>query len=595
MKRSLIIPYTLLVLFACQAQKVQLAPPLRIPIAPSGTFGEIRSNHYHGGIDLRIGAEEGIGTPVYAPADGHVSRLRISGYDGGKMLYIDHPGGITTVYLHLDSYHGAIADYVRQYQQEHPCYTFDTTLPAGTLPVHKGDVVAHAGNTGMSGGPHLHYEVRDTRTQQSLNPLNHGLSFPDTIPPTLRGIRLIPANDKCRIDNLQQPLQVNLAGHDTIRLQGRCYLAIYASDRSEGSTPNNGWERIDVWVDGRPFFQYRFTRLLPNDSRSLNAQLDYPHYLATHKPYITTRRLPGDPIRPARTYGDGSIGFVETDTMVHRITVAVSDYYGNRTVRCLYLKNCMTPLVPMHQVPRHISYNQRSDTLRWQQPIEVSYGNYQVEMPAGMVYADDLLVTGTLTDRRYISPILTVKPWESPFPPNHTYKIRMAAPVDFDPESMVICSLQQDRPKALPTRVVNRKVLGKEGLWLEADVRCFGQFVVMPDTTAPTVKPLNFADGKQFGNSPLRMRVSDNLSGIRSYRCHVNGEWVLAEFDGKDASLTLQLPPLDQLPSPASVLPVVADIDDSPAPNADNIALLLHVVLTDCCGNVREATYRIMK
>lgn len=111
--------------------------PLKLPAASSGTFAEIRTNHYHGGLDLRIGGDDGIGTPVYAPADGYVSRVRISAYDGGKMLYINHAGYITTVYLHLDGYHGAIADYVQQVQNAEQCYTFDTVVEPGLLPVKK--------------------------------------------------------------------------------------------------------------------------------------------------------------------------------------------------------------------------------------------------------------------------------------------------------------------------------------------------------------------------------------------------------------------------------------------------------------------------
>ena len=175
MKRHM-TSFLLLVILLCnllQAQSFEppkLDLPLRLPAAPSGTFAEIRTNHFHSGIDLRVGGDEGVGTPVYAPADGYVSRLRISAYDGGKMLYINHKGNITTVYLHLDGYHGAIADYVLAYQRAHQCYAFDTVVPEGALPVKRGQLIAYAGNSGMSGGPHLHYEVRNTRTQQSLNP-----------------------------------------------------------------------------------------------------------------------------------------------------------------------------------------------------------------------------------------------------------------------------------------------------------------------------------------------------------------------------------------------------------------------------------------
>ena len=532
----------------------QLASPLHLPLAPSGTFAEVRTNHYHGGLDLRVGGDEGVGTPVYAPADGYVSRLRISAYDGGKMLYINHAGNITTVYLHLDGYNGAIARAVRKIQAGIQGYAFDTTIAEGMLPVHKGDLIAYAGNSGMSGGPHLHFEVRDTRTQQTLNPLRYGLSLSDTIRPTIRGIRLIPV-DKNR------------------PVLGRFYISVYATDMSEGSTLRNGYEHLDIWVDGKHFFQYGVDKIVFVDSRSVNAQLDYDHYLATREPYIITRRLPGDPMRPARTFGDGSIGFIDSDTTLHRITVAVTDYNGNQAVKCIYVRNRFETLVPMHDVPEHPSYHLFSDSLTVRWPLSVSRGDYQIDMPANMLYYDDLLLHGLQKDRRYISPIYTVKPWKSPYPPNRAWQLRVPLVIGYEPTQLVLCTLRDEKLSALPTRVVERRIEGKPGRWLEADVRVFGNFVVASDTSAPYVKPINFKSGGKVTASALRLKMGDNLSGVREYRCFINNEWVLGEFDGKTATLSIAL---DQVSSSVKNLDV-------------------NIFLTDCCGNANEVVYHLKR
>lgn len=550
----------------------QLASPLRLPTAPSGTFAEIRTNHYHGGIDLRVGGDEGVGAPVYAPADGYVSRICISAYSGGKMLYIDHPGGLTTVYMHLDGYNSAIGDFVWGCQQRLQSYTFDTTVAKGRLPVRKGELIAYAGNTGMSGGPHLHYEVRNTVTQHAYNPLNYGLSIDDSMKPTIRGIRLLPVDDKCRIEGSDKPYQ--LEKKDTVTVLGRFYVGVYATDMSRGSTYRNGYERIDIWVDGKPFFQYRVDKIDFDNGRALNAQIDYEHYLATKQGYVVTRRLPGDPIKPARTYGDGSIGFVASDTSAHRITVQVSDFSGNSAVRQFYVRNTVKPLVQMHAVPRHVSLRELSDTFLYQSPFTLIRGDYQIEMPAGMLYYNDRLVHGKRTDRRYISPVVTVKPWRSPYPPHKTFTLRLPLPVGYEPSQLVVCALKNDKPTACPTRLVTRRTEGRTGEWLEADVRDFGLFVVACDTEAPAVRPLNFAEGKKVKESQLRMRISDNLSGIRDYRCFINDEWVLAEFDGKSSTLTVSL--------------------NKPQKITGGRPIRLRVTLTDCCGNVKDVTYRII-
>ena len=570
--------------FSSSAQSLQpprLDNPLHLPPAPSGTFAEIRTNHFHSGIDLRVGGDDGVGTPVYAPADGYVSRIRISAYDGGKMLYINHAGNTTTVYLHLDGYHGDIARYVRRYQEDHQCFTFDTSLSEGLLPVKRGQLIAYAGNSGMSGGPHLHYEVRNTRTQHSYNPLQYGLSIVDVQPPAIRGIRLLPVDKNSRLDGGKKPMQVDLTARPSrlgsaanpIMVIGRFYIGVRASDQSEGSTPNNGFDRIDIWVDGRPFFQYKMDRIVYSETRAINAQLDYDHYLATRQPYILTRRLEGDPVRPARTFGDGSVGFIPSDTSLHRITVAVADFNGNRSVRSFYVRNSLEPLVPMHDIPEHPSYHLFTDSLPFRWPVSVSRGDYQIDMPAGMVYYNDLLVHGLQKDRRYISPIYTVKPWQSPYPPHRTYQLRVPLVVGYEPEQLVLCSLKNDKLSALPSRVVERKVEGKPGRWLEADVRVFGNFVVAADNTPPTVKPLNFKQGGRVNARVLRLKMTDNLSGIRSYRCLVNGEWVLAEFDGKYSLLTIDLNQVDK------------SITD----------LQLRLLVTDCCGNETEQTYQLRR
>lgn len=581
MKHTMTLFLLLLILF-CNILPAQtfepptLSSPLRLPAEPSGTFAEIRTNHYHGGIDLRIGGDQGIGTPVYAPADGYVSRLRISSYDGGKMLYINHKGNVTTVYLHLDGYHGDIAKYVLNHQRTHQCYAFDTTLPEGILPVRQGQVIAYAGNSGMSGGPHLHFEVRNSLTQRSLNPLAYGLSIDDTISPTIKGIRLLPFNKDTRLNHANAPLQIGANGLGTkenpIPVFGRFYIGTYATDRSKGSTMNNGFDRIDIWVDGVPFFQYHMDEINFDDTRSINAQLDWDHYTATRQPYILTRRLCGDPTKPARTYGDGSIGFIDSDTTLHRVTIAVTDFNGNRSTRSIYLRNHFETIVPMHEIPERPPLRLLSDSLHYNQPIQVYRGDYQIEMPAGMTYYDDLLTHGIQNDRRYISPIYTVQPWKSPYPPHRTWTLRVPVVVGYEPEQLVLCRIDKGKTAALSTRLVERHIVGKPGRWLEAKVRHFGNFVVMADTTAPSIKPMNFKDGQRVGRF-LKMKLRDDLSGIQEYRCLINGEWVLAEFDGKSSTLSIDL---TLVPKSAATLD-------------------LRILVTDACKNSRELRYRLRR
>ena len=159
-------------------------------MALAGAFGEIRPNHLHSGIDLRTNQEEGY--PVHAVANGYVSRIRVQAYGFGYALYIDHPNGYTSVYGHLKQYNEKITAWVKQKQYELEQFDVDLFPKPGELPVLKNDIVALTGSSGMSGGPHLHFEIRNTLTEYPINPLLFGYKLPDTIPPRILSLRIIP-------------------------------------------------------------------------------------------------------------------------------------------------------------------------------------------------------------------------------------------------------------------------------------------------------------------------------------------------------------------------------------------------------------------
>ena len=142
--------------------------PLEIPLILSGTFAELRSNHFHSGLDIKTQQQSGL--KVMAAASGFVSRIKVSHFGYGKALYITHPNGYTTVYAHLQNFNPEIDAYIKHRQYKNESYEIELFPKAGELLVNNGDIVAYSGNTGGSGGPHLHFEIRN-KQEHPMNPM----------------------------------------------------------------------------------------------------------------------------------------------------------------------------------------------------------------------------------------------------------------------------------------------------------------------------------------------------------------------------------------------------------------------------------------
>jgi len=181
--------------------------PLDIPLILSGSFGELRSNHFHSGLDIKT--QQRTGLPVYAPADGYVSRIKVGHYGYGKALYIKHPNGYSTVYAHLERYAGKIQDYVKKQQYRKESYEIELFPKADLLPVYKGDLIGYSGNTGSSGGPHLHFEIRDA-SSRPMNPMLFGLDVPDTRRPLLNSVMVYPVGDSAHVDQRRSRKRLKL-------------------------------------------------------------------------------------------------------------------------------------------------------------------------------------------------------------------------------------------------------------------------------------------------------------------------------------------------------------------------------------------------
>ena len=490
--------------------------PLKGDLGLSATFAESRIGHFHSGLDIRTGGA--VGLPVLAVADGYVSRVSVSPWGGGKILYIKHPNGYTSVYMHLSDYVGPIGRWVKAQQYKAQSYSIVEDVPEGLLPVRKGQMVALSGNTGGSAGPHLHFELRETGTGRTINPLLFGIPYRDSMKPAIRGLRIYPmvGNSIGR--------SYDVGKENTATVDGPFCLGIYATDAAEGSTPKNGPERIEVYLDDELFFMYTIESFVLENSRVINALVDYPAFEAQRQGYILTRALPGAegdwiPVRQ----GDGIFRLAPRSR--HKIQVRAYDIQDNVDERTITV-NISTSASTTQE---HSATDGKA--VRYSEVASLKHPAFSAELPPYCLYADDRLATTCRMDAGYLSPVCSIEPVINKIPPHIHYKISIkgAVPQDIDPAKVTVVRINGKRVNAYKTTC--------EGGYYSASVRDFGTFALLADTTAPTVRAVNFSEDKRLKSKTLRIKIGDNLAGVDTYNCYLNGKWVLAEYDGKSATL----------------------------------------------------------
>lgn len=499
------------------------APPLHRPMAFSGLYGEVRLNHFHAGIDLRVGGQ--VGDPVYAAADGYVSRIHIMEGGGGKMLALTHPNGYRTYYMHLNGYAGRIAQTVRAQQHAEERYAIDTLPPPDALPVKKGELIAYVGNTGGSAGPHLHFEIRDGEGAVCYNPLLFGFDYNDPVAPTIRGIRIYPVQPTGTVDGKSGAQELK---GTTARVAGPFYLGIYATDASEGSTLRNGIRRIEVTVDGKPYFRFQLDTLYSGHGNVVNALIDYSHMRVHKQPYILTRRLKGmhDDPTTAATPGDG---ILRLPNGTHHISVSVSDCKHNQTRRSFDVQTTTLPPSPV-AAPRWGSRKAAAYNRSWTLKAE----GCDISMEANTLYDDDTLCFSIEHDNAYCSPVYRIEPTWHRLPPRKSYRVAIAK---------AGCTTTDSRHLTLALRDIYNTLIyipvRDSGDYYVAQVYGFGRMALSHDSEPPTAKPVNFTNGGTVHSRTLRVKIKDDRMGVEEYKCHVNGHWVLAEYDRKSATLII--------------------------------------------------------
>lgn len=505
--------------------------PLDIPLSLSGNFGEVRTNHFHSGIDLRTGGREGLKT--YAIADGYVSRIKVSPYGYGKALYITHPNGYVSVYGHLKDYNGAIAEYVQKAQYEKESFEIELFPAKDELKVTKGQVIAFTGNTGSSGGPHLHFEIRDEKTEHIINPLAFGLKVADNVKPRIKSVAVYPLEENSEVNGRNKTKTIKVAyskgnhslpAGESITVSGAIGFAIETYDGENNSPGPNGVYRVELYVDDNKIYSHQFETFSFDQTRYVNAFIDYAGKRASGHTLQRSFLLKNNQLN---IYSDisnrGVINF--TDSAYHKVKYILSDYYGNTTT--LEIKVKSKP--PRPAKPIYLAdIEKRFDCMK-----ESNYTSEDVKinLPANALYEDVEFKWSKSRDTMpgAISPTHYVHDPDVPVHVPYTLSIKT---------KLIPHSLQS---KALIVSLNGRKSPeGGEYVdgWITTKLKSFGKYTVMLDTIAPIIKPVNIYQGKNLSNArTIAVKIDDNLSGIMEYRATIDDKWILMEYEPKQSLL----------------------------------------------------------
>ncbi|GAA3652049.1 M23 family metallopeptidase [Flavivirga jejuensis] len=497
--------------------------PLEVPLILSGTFAELRPNHFHSGLDIKT--QQRTGLKVKASAGGFVSRIKISHYGYGKALYITHPNGYTTVYAHLQKFSPEIEAYIKKHQYEKESYVLELFPSAEILPITKDSIIGYSGNTGGSGGPHLHFEIRN-KEEHPINPMLFGINIKDSTNPIIKSIYAYPLDENSSVNKAYTKQKLRLIplknGDYTIKnieAYGTIGFGIETIDRQDLGGNSNGVYNIQTFLNGRRNFEIDFRKFSFDETKHINQLIDYEHYTETKKriqKLFTKKKLLS--LYKSIT-NNGYVSIQDSTYSVYKIRVA--DYKNNEawvTINIKGSKNSISKPQKQQTTPYHIKANKTTN---------LKEGNVSVDFYKDTFYDDFYIDFEVKNDTLSL------------------HKNSIAAKKKFNITYDVSAYTNEDKSKLYIARLLGRKKYPvytstkRKGNLLIASTKILGTFALATDTLKPTISPINFKKGQWLSKYRyLKIKIDDEFSGISKYRATVNGKWILMEYDYKTKTLT---------------------------------------------------------
>ena len=489
-------------LFSQAQTTLKLLAPLDIPLILSGNFGEFRGSHFHTGIDIKTQGKEGF--PVLAAADGKVERIKISPWGYGNTLYIKHGDGSSTVYAHLQRFDPEIQEWVKGHQYKRRVFSIDLT-PDVDFNFSAGDTIGWSGNSGSSGGPHLHFEVRDA-SQHPVNPLHWDLPIKDNRPPEVGTLKVIPV-DSQGMEIHQMAIDVK-AGDTTEVRSGELHLGVWSIDRLDGSSNVCGVYSIEVEIDGTKYFQCTIDTLDFSVNKDMNAHVYFPTWKKGRMSVHRFNVLIGDRLPIYDFVSQTKLKIYRDSTL--RVDVLCRDVHGNENAKIYYLKGGEAII---HESKRQVQPAIPSSV------TEVRRDGVSVVWPKKSFYSREEVYLEVMDSVEF-----EIGPSIIPLAKSFEVSVRLAA--DMPQDHWVARSV--DEKGNASGAIVCKSQVGR----LDFKTRNMGRYRLERDTIPPRLLP-KYSGTPIVKNGDLVFHVEDAMSGVEKIEATINGEWILLNWNPK--------------------------------------------------------------
>ena len=491
--------------------------PLDIDLILNGTFGELRSSHFHSGLDFKTQFKEGLN--IYSAAEGYVSRISIKHGGFGKAIYINHPNGYTTVYAHLKSFNDEIENYIKKIQYEKQTYQIEKYLKKDVLKIKRKQIIGKSGNTGSSSGPHLHFETRKTSNQKALNPKLFDFKIKDNRHPIINSAFIYKIDS---LNNYKGPVKIKLKKindslyeSNTIEASGKVGFGISGFDRQDLAYNKNGIYNYTAFLNNNKSIEFKFDEFYFQESIKIKTLIDYEYYIKNKKRIIKLFKDKGNDLS---VYSGNLSGFVDIVGKESEYLIEISDIAGNKTkikipilnsIKETKLKNDENLIESNKKIKNDLDYN-------------FNFKNSKIQIPKNTFLKDVKLNIKNFEDSIKI---------ENPYVP-----LFKNIKIDFlnNKNSMgdYLAYRNFDGVESFASSKLDNKN------YFNLKTKSLGTYFIKTDSINPIIKPNNFNNGDWMSKKELiKFTILDKETGIKSYQVKINDKWILFEYEYKKNEL----------------------------------------------------------